>query len=300
MMTWIRRFVLSIIAVLTAVYIYRFANEGSFEAVTAWHGRWQIIAIGFALNWTGITMEFVCWRWIYARCGVAAKGIAGGAIYFSIFASQLLPLQTGRLVRPDAAQRLGMGSMRNGVEAELALVFLDIVAIAALLVLLATWTLLPWAAPLLALVVVSLGLGLARVVAGWTSLWFQALRPELLWSLPAWCTVAVRMADRALLGAVLYLLVVQDTTTVSYINAALYLAAADTLGAASGTPGGMGVIEPALVWLLSLTQMPGAPIVVAVALHRIITYLGQLPLSWAALLYVEIIKRAPDNAGAEE
>jgi len=300
MMPWLRRIVLSIIAVLTAVYLYRFADEGSFDAVAAWHGRWQIIAMGFALNWTGIIMEFVCWRWIYQRCGVPVKGFAGGAIYFSIFASQLLPLQAGRLVRPDAAHRLGMGTMRNGVAAEVALVFFDLVAVAALIALLATWTLLPWAAPIVALAIVALALALARVVAGWVSPWIQALPPELLWSIPAWCTVAVRMADRALLGAVLYLLVVQDTPAVSYVNAALYLAVADTLGAASGTPGGMGVIEPVLVWLLSLAQMPGAAIIVAVALHRIITYLGQLPLSWAALLYVEIIKRAPDNAESEE
>jgi hypothetical protein len=300
MIVWIRRIALSVIAVLTAIYLYRFSQEGGFDSLYLWHGRWNIIAACLLLNWTGIALEFVCWTWIYHRCGVKTRGFVGAAIYMSIFAAQLLPFQTGRLVRPDAAHRLGMGTLRNGIEAETSLIYMDVAAVGALVVLLAIWTISPLAAVPAACAAIACALGAATLASGWLGGYFTALRPKLFWSIPALCTVCVRMFDHALLGGVLFLLVRQDAPETGYINAALYVTIADSLGAASGMPGGMGVSEPVLMWLLDLARLPGAQVVIAVALYRILTYLGQLPIAWMALLYVEIIKRAPENAPAKE
>lgn len=300
MISWIRRVAFVLLAALTAVYLYRFVTGEGVAALSAWHGRWHIIGACLLLNWTGITLDLFCWAWMYRRCHVAVRGVTGGAIFLSVFAAQLLPMQTGRLVRPDAAHRLGFGSLRNGIEAETALIYLDLAGVAALVALLAMWTLSPLAAPLAAAAVAGLALGMATAGTRLFGGLFTALRPALFWSLPGLCTLLLRMADRALLGGVLFLLVRPDAPESSYINAALYVMAADSLGAASGMPGGLGVAEPVLGWLLSLAELPEAQIVIAVALYRVVTYWSQLPLAWLALLYVEFIKPAPENDPSQE
>ncbi len=279
-----------LLAVVTLAALYRFADAGTLAALHEWRNRWPTLLFCLLLNVFGITLDFICWRWMYRRCGIRVRGFTGVAIFISVLAAQLLPMQAGRLVRPDAAQRLGYGSLRNGIEAESALLYLDLAGVASLMALASMWLLFPWAAPFACVAVLLAALASARVASRLLGKRLAALRPELFWSAQGLITAGLRMVDRSLMGLSLFLLIRPHLPEVAYPNALLNVLVADTLGVASGMPAGLGVAEPVLLGLLALAELPEAHIVIAVILFRIVTSWAMMPVAWAALLYVEFIK----------
>ncbi len=282
----------ALLASITVYFAYRFMAVDGLEAVHTWQGHAPIIALALVINLSGVALDSVCWLWTYRRCGIRVGGVLGLLVFLSSYAGQLMPAQTGRLVRPDAVNRLGLGRLRHAIEAEVSLVYLDLSAVATLVGVFALWQIHPLIGLVAGCVIAMIALGAAGLVSRLFPGSASALCPSLFWSFPGVACLVLRMADRALLGLVLMVLVRPIVEDIAYSQAALFALLGDSMGAASGMPGGLGVAEPMLGWLLSLAQMPEAHIVVAVVLFRLVTFWSMQPIGWAALLYVSSLPSA--------
>ncbi|MFM1919745.1 MAG: Lysylphosphatidylglycerol synthase region [Candidatus Hydrogenedentota bacterium] len=300
MMQRLRLVIVSLLACVTVFVAWRFLREDGIEALRAWRGNLGWVALAIAVNLIGVAMDALCWTWTYRRCGLAVRGRVGLALFASVYALQFLPAQTGRLVRPEAARRLGLGTLRRGIEAEASLVYLDLSAVALLIVSLALWQWHPAAGLAAGLTLATAALAAAGIVARLLPAWAAALRPSLFWSLPGALCLGLRVLDRCMIGTVMLVLLWPVAGPVAYARVALYALIGDSAGSASGMPGGLGVAEPVLGWLLQMAELPAAQIVIVVGLYRLITFWAMVPLGWAAWLYVQRLPTRSTPGGSDD
>lgn len=281
---WLRCAVLIFLACLTAVYFYDAFSTHGAAALREWRGRWKVVPLCVALNFTGLSLDFFCWVWMYRRCGVQVRGVMSPLIFFSVFAAHVMPAQTGRLVRPDAAWRHGFGSLRNGAEAEAALLLLDLIGTLALVGGLLAWMIMPMSAPLVFAAALAGGLATASIMASLLRRFLGDLRRGLFWSRQGAITAILRAADRALLGLALLVLIHPFAPQMGYPTATVYVLTSDIAGALSGVPGGLGVAEGMLSWFLAMSHIPDAHVALSVTVFRVLSFWGLVPLAWLALL----------------
>lgn len=294
---WLRLFFFAALAIITAAYFYdAFQSQGS-DVLAQWRGRLPTLMLCLGLNYCGVSLDFLCWQWMYRRCGVRVRGILSPLIFFSVFAANLLPAQTGRLVRPDAAWRHGFGSLRDGSEAEGVLLVLDLISTIALIATMMAWLVSPWLAPLAFAACLCAGLAAGSGLASFFRRFMGDVRRGLFWSFQGLVSVVLRAADRALLGLALLLIIQPLAPQVRYPSATVYVLTADTAGALSGMPGGLGVAEAILGWFLAMAQIPVVHVAMAVTVFRLVCFWGMVPFAWLALLATFVIKpkREPDE-----
>ncbi|MFC7403618.1 lysylphosphatidylglycerol synthase domain-containing protein [Georgenia alba] len=70
-------------------------------------------------------------------------------------------------------------------------------------------------------------------------------------------------------------------------NLAITYLAANSIGAAVPSPGGIGPVEAALTTGLTLAGIPAGTAVSVAILFRVLTFWGRVPLGWAALRYLQ-------------
>jgi len=292
--------IVSLLACVTVFVAWRFLREDGLEALTTWQGNLGWVALAIAMNLIGVAMDAICWTWTYRRCGLTVRGRVGLALFMSGYALQFLPAQTGRLVRPEAARRLGLGALRRGVEAEASLVYLDLSAVGLLIVTLALWQWHPAAGLMAGLTLATAALAAAGMIARLLPAWAGALRPSLFWILPGALCLGLRVLDRCLIGTVMLVLLWPVAGPVAYSRVALYALIGDSAGSDSGMPGGLGVAEPVLGWLLQMAELPAAQIVIVVGLYHLITFWVMVPIGWAAWLYVQRLPSRSTPVGSDD
>jgi uncharacterized membrane protein YbhN (UPF0104 family) len=295
-----RKIALALLAAVTLWYFLRFLQDDWRPALEAWQGRWGLVLLAAAMNYCGIAMDSLAWTNAYAAFGMRVRTRAGFAIYLTVFAAQLVPMQLGRLVRPDAVARAGLGTVGRGVKAEAVLFYLDLSALLSLIGAFAVWLGLPYlprigfsSEPLGALAATAVFLLLAlaalsagRLAAALVSNTPLAL-PERFWF--HWRTLLVlllRAGDWLCASTVLYLLVNELPGGITFARAAFFSTVSTLVGSGSGLPGGMGATEGTLGWFLGMASLPAAHLVIAVGLYRFITFWLQVPLGWTALVWV--------------
>jgi len=289
-----------LLAAVTAYSFYRFAQDDWRPAVEAWQGRWHMVALAFAVNYLGIALDAIGWFLVSGSLGIKVRPRLGVGIYLTVYATQLVPMQLGRLIRPDAVVRTGSGTLGRSVKAEAILFYLDLGALLCLLGAVTLYIGLPFI-PYLGIDSVALGMivsGLAFVlaciallaVANFATRFVVETRlalPLRYWFEPR--TVAVlllRSGDWVCTGTILWLLLADLPGDLSYARSIFFSLASTLVGSGSGLPGGIGATEGILGWFLAMVQLPAAHLVIAVGLYRFITFWMQVPLGWAALVWV--------------
>lgn len=292
----LRAAVLVLLGAATLYFLYDAVTRHGAETLAQWQARWRVLLLCLALNWAGIALDFICWFWMYRRCGVRVRGLGAPLVFLSLYAAYIVPAQAGRLARPDAAMRLGFGPMRNGIEAEAALIYLDLAGSFTLICTLAALLWSPWMAPLAAAAALAIALTGGSIASTMFHKHLAHVRPGLFLSMQGVLTALLRGTDRALLGLVLLLLIAPFAPDVPYPTAALYVLTADILGALSGLPGGAIVAEGVLASLLQWSALPQAHIAIAVTVFRVLYFWSLVPVGWAALLLTFTLRPDPENS----
>lgn len=293
----LRWIALTLLAVITVLAAWQFVTGDWRAALQAWRGRWEWVALALAANYAGIFCDYLCWRWTYHRLGLRTAGVMGGAIYWTVYATQLVPMQLGRLVRPDAMARQDGQPLNRAMKAEGVLFYIDLTALGAVLVGLAVWLArdflpevyrapLGAAAPVAAVIAAAVSLGLARTVARFFSETPLDLRTAFWLRWETFLTVLLRATDWMLLGVVLYMLVAHLPGSLSFDRVVFSTLVSNLIGSGSGLPGGVGATEGILWYFLRMLEMPETHDIIAVGLFRGMTFWLQIPIGWAAVVYV--------------
>lgn len=295
-----RKIALAVLAAVTVWFFFQFLRDDWRPAVAAWQGRIGLVLLAMLVNFAGIAVDFTAWSATYAQFGMRVRDRLGFGIYLTVFAAQLIPLQLGRLVRPDAVARAGRGSVPEAVKAEAVLFYLDLSALLSLIGALTVWLALPYlpfigiaSAPiglvlsgLAYLVLAAAALAVANGVASLIAHTPLAL-PAGFWFRPRTVLIlSMRLFDWLCAGLVLYLLVNQLPGGITFARAAFFATVSTLVGSGSGLPGGMGATEGVLGWFLNMALLPAAHLAIAVGLYRFITFWLQVPFGWAAMILV--------------
>lgn len=294
-----------VLALVTVVYFRSFFLGDWQETLRVWRGQYTAIAIALALNVVGIVAEYFCWAMQYRRFGIPVFSRRGAVAFGSVFAALLLPLQAGRLVRPDGVVRQGLGTLPPALKAEAVVFYMDVLSLGMLIAGFGTGLVSQeWlqVGSVLAVLLGCVAYGMAGLVgfavatqlAGWlgktrlaipSGFWFQ-------WSMAGLLVLhAINWLSAA---SVLYVLVRELPSAPPAAQVMFSALLSSMLGSGTGLPGGLGVTEGFLGWFLTMAALPAAHMAIAVGLFRLITFWLQVPLGWAALAWLSIhAPRAP-------
>jgi uncharacterized membrane protein YbhN (UPF0104 family) len=291
-----------IILVAVSIHGIREFLTGDSTAMTSfWNQRFSILPLVVLFAALDVMIEMVGWMWVLERFGIRAFDATGAGVALSGKAGLLLPAQLGRLIRPDLVSRLGRGTLGDCLEAEALVFVLDSTSVVTLLAGLLAFKLHPLLAPLaaLAVIVVSLGVGnrIARLLSG-TRLELPA---GFWWS---WQTVAIVLVQASgwMAHGLAFYMVARMLPGDFGAWQALFLAPASAvLGIGSGLPGGIGATELLLGASLGFNGMPQADLAVGVAAFRVVTFWALLPVGWIALAWStrRVRKRAAEAPHTE-
>ena len=107
-----------ILAVVTVYGIHRFVTGDWAAVMTYWQDKLWVLPQVFLLAAIDVALEGIAWMWVYARFGMLVwEGGSAGA-FLAGRAGLLLPVQFGRVIRPDAMTRLGRGGAAECLKAE--------------------------------------------------------------------------------------------------------------------------------------------------------------------------------------
>lgn len=300
-----------LLSIVTAFYFYQFIQEDWRPALETWYGRKGLLMLALLVNATGILMSLGAWLLVYLQFGMRPTTRLGLAIHFTVYAAQVIPLQLGRLVRCDAIRLAGLGELRASVRAEASLFYLELVSLLALLGGLAVYLGLPIlgltdrslniALGLAAYIVLTCGaLAAANLGANVLSDNTRFTYPPGFWLRPSVLgAFALRTGDWCCAALVLYVLTwgLPGELGLPRIMSSALLST--LVGSSTGLPGGMGATEGVLGWLLGRMQLPMAYLVISIGAYRLITFWAQVPVGWAALVWVNRRLREKDGVEAQ-
>lgn len=300
-MSWMkhaRSWALVLLAGVTIYGVYQFIT-GDWEAAAGfWRDKLVVIPLVVALAVVDAALEAIGWMWVYERLGIKAMDSGGATAYLAGRAGLLLPVQLGRLIRPDAMLRLNRGGLRHCLKAEAVAFLLDSTSVVALLAALLAYLISPLAAPLaaLAIIVVLLFLGdqLTNMLTG-----TRLELPATFWW--RWSTLAIiliEMTGWAAHGVALYLVIRGLPGEATMWDTLFYGPASSVLGVATGLPGGIGATEGFLGASMRIMSIPSEHLVLAVGAFRLITFWLWLPVGWIALAVLR--RRAAELVQAPE
>jgi uncharacterized membrane protein YbhN (UPF0104 family) len=170
------------------------------------------------------------------------------------------------------------------MKAEAVTFVLDGTSVVALIAGLAAFSLTPWAAlPVVLLVICSLlfvGNRVAKALSG-TKL---ALPASFWWSWKTFATVAVEMAGWAVNGVALFVIIRGLPGNPTCLDTIFFAAGSSVLGAGTGMPGGVGATEGLLGISLSIMNIPAAHLALAIGAFRLFTFWIWIPVGWVALV----------------
>lgn len=288
-----------VLAAVTAYGVFAFATGDWYRVVGYWEAKLPALPLIFALVCVDVAAEGVSWTWVYERLGIRAWDAGGARAYLAGRAGLLLPAQLGRLIRPDSMVRLGRGSLRQCLTAEAASFVLDATSVAALLVGLIAYRWQPLAAPVAAVAVVGLVVGVGDVLAARLSGTRLELPVGFWWRWQTFTVTGIQMLGWAAHGTALYVMLRGMPGDIGLWDSLFYSAASSVGGVATGLPGGIGATEGLLGAFLRIAQVPAAHLALAVGAFRILSFWIWIPLGWLALASLRRRVASADEPDAE-
>lgn len=287
-----------ILAGVTLWQGWAFFSDDWRAVLNQWHSHAVCIMAALACNVVGLGCDFWAWRSAYRLHGLRLPLRQGLAAYLSGFAAQLVPLQLGRVLRPDSVSRLQGAPFSRALLAEVSLFALDVAALGCSILAFVSGM---YYLPLLFCVFGCFAVGVYMVPRFVPVSWAQRLGFQQLSVgarkriLAVW---ALRCLDWTALAVVLVLLVRPWATQTNPLQIMAGALAASVVGTGSGLPGGIGATEGSLAFFLSLSAISAAYGAVVVFLYRLITFWAQIPLGWLALLYVRALEKKISRYGS--
>lgn len=294
-----RHLALAILAIVTAIGVYKFATGDWSDVLEYWGGHLTVIPVLIAFSILDVVLESSAWMWCYTRLKIPAFDRTGATVYLAGRAGLLMPAQLGRLIRPDAMVRLGRAPTIECLKAETVMFVLDGVSVLSLLAALIVFRFYPWlAAPvgvLLIVVMVYPGDKLADMLAH-THFNFE---PRFWWSWPTIGIVLVQMAGWVAHGFALFVVVAGLPGAMTLWDSLFFGPGSAVLGTGTGLPGGIGATEGLLGASLRFREVPVEHLAVAVAAFRLITFWAWIPIGWLALIALRRGGKAPEATEQE-
>ena len=268
---------------VTIYGIYAFLTGDPMAAADFWRDKMGIMPLVFLLACADVALEATGWMWVYERLGIKALDSGGVISYLAGRAGLLLPVQLGRLIRPDAMLRLKRGGLRHCLKAEAVAFVLDSTSVAALLAALLAYQFHPLTAPVAALAVIAVSLFLGDQIADRLTGTKLELPAAFWWRWKTFAIIVIEMAGWVAHGAAFYLVIKGLPGNANLWDALFYAPASSVLGVATGLPGGIGATESFLGASLRLMKIPSEHLVLAIGAFRLITFWLWLPIGWFAL-----------------
>lgn len=286
---------------VTGYQIYSFLSDDDWSgALGKWAGRGGVLAFAAVLVFFDIVLDYLGWLWVYARFKVRAWDRVGIAAYLSAHAALFLPMQLGRLVRPDALARLGRATLQTGIQAEAVTFYLDLVAVGVVLAGSACWLYYPLLVPLVILLVSAGGAFVADRAAVLISGTSLALPPSFWWRWETFCIIQLRALTWVLHGLVLYVLIRDLPGKIGALPVVFSTVLSTVAASGTGLPGGIGAIEGFLGELMRRMEVPAAHTTVATNVFRLMTFWVLLPIGWVCLTYVNRVVARTTGAVQED
>ncbi len=277
---------LALLALVTVYGIWRFATGDSEAVIDYWRGKLLTLPAVLGLAAIDVALECAAWMWVYARFGMRVGDSGGVCAFLAGRAGLLLPVQLGRLIRPDSMARLKRGPASECFKAEAVVFALDVTAVGALLAAVGAWVIHPLAAPVAMLATIGAILFLGNRFADMLAGTHLAL-PDDFWL--RWQTLAIVLVETGgwfVHGVALWILVRDLPGQAELWEAVFYSSGSAVIGAGSGLPGGVGATEGLLGVSLSLMSVPADHLALAVGGFRLLTFWIWIPVGWAALVAV--------------
>ena len=276
----------ALLALATAFGLYNLFSADWRGALRFWSGRGGALGGALALQIIDVALDGVLWMWLLSAFGIHPGARRGAVVFLAGFAGLLLPAQLGRLVRSEELARLGHGRFADAAKAEVVLVALSAVAAFALLAavlagLWRVWAAVPAAAAVIGGFLLCASVGL-RVVPRLAHLFppHYFLRPSTV------AVACLAMVGWVINGLSLYLILHGSVSDLALWQTLLVAPSNMLLGAASGLPGGLGVVESYLGTVFHSMRVPGEHLALAVGSFRLITFWIWIPAGWAALTWL--------------
>jgi Lysylphosphatidylglycerol synthase TM region len=287
-----RGLALLVLLVVTAAGIYSFATGDWTTVLAYWQEHWVLLPLLLMFSIIDVALEAIAWMWLYSRRKMRAFDQRGVLVYLAGRAGLLMPVQLGRLIRPDAMVRLARGAYPDCLKAEILLFVLDGMSVLTLLAALLAYRSSAWLAVpaglLVACVLLFLGDRIAELLAH-TRL---GIEKGFWWRGSTVAIVAISMTGWLAHGAALYVVVAGLPGNMTLWDALIFGPGSAVLGSSTGLPGGIGATEGILGASLSFRQVPVEHLAVAVAAFRMITFWIWIPVGWLALLALRRESRA--------
>ncbi len=277
---------LALLAIVTAYGIWRFATGDSEAVLDFWRGNLLTMPVVLGLAAVDVALECAAWMWVYARFGMRVVDSGGLGAFLAGRAGLLLPVQLGRLIRPDSMARLRRGATAECLKAEAVVFALDVTSVGALLAAVGAWVVHPLAAPVAMMATIGAVLFLGNRFADMLSGTHLAL-PRDFWL--RWQTVAIVLVETAgwfVHGVALWILVRDLPGDAALWESVFFSSASAVLGAGTGLPGGVGATEGLLGVSLRLMSIPPDHLALAVGGFRLLTFWIWIPIGWASLIAV--------------
>ena len=271
------------LAVLTVYGGYRFIT-GDWTDVTAyWRDHLEIIPLLVVLSIIDVALEGVAWMWVYERFNIRAFDRGGSYAFLAGRAGLVLPIQLGRLIRPDAIVKLRRASPAEALKAEGVVFVLDAISVVALLAALLAYPSHPLAALLAAAVVIVVMVFLGNTINRVVTHTHLRLPASFWWTWPTLLIILINMAGWLAHGLALHVVVAELPGDMTLWDSLFFAPAAAVGGVATGLPGGIGATEGLLGASLRLRSVPIEHLAIAVAAFRLITFWLWIPVGWLAL-----------------
>ncbi|MFD1718878.1 lysylphosphatidylglycerol synthase domain-containing protein [Georgenia deserti] len=270
------------------------------EAVTSANPVWIVVAFAFGLlTYLGSAMSLEAfsperlglWRTLLVQVAasvvslVAPAGIGPAALNLRFLNKQ-------RIAMPLAVASVGLMQVSQFITTVLLLIAVALVTGSA-----GTLSA-PSGAVLLAVGLVVLAIGLVLLIPKLRTWTWSRVEPTLrqVWPRLVW---VVSNPSRLLLGITGNLVMTAGFVaafgaslaafghSLPLTNLAITFLAANSIGAAVPSPGGIGPVEAALTTGLTLAGIPAGTAVSVAILFRVLTFWGRVPLGWGALRYLQ-------------
>lgn len=265
--------------------IFTFHQENWSRFFEILYNKRNIFILILALRIADWILDYGVWRYVLHLYGISLPLINSILVYMTQGAGILLPVQLGRVVRGYVL------SKKFNFPGELCLVveghMLIVVFSGAFLTFLfflgeyANMKILIW----------TMGFGIFSLVwifmkygSEFFSNWFSKI-PRVNTGYMVYLVLSVLCGIGWFInGLIFYCLLKGNNSELSLAEAQLVLLGGIFLGAISGIPGGLGILEAVLGVSLYWLKVDTPEIIIIVGVFRLITYWFWIPLGWVALL----------------
>jgi uncharacterized membrane protein YbhN (UPF0104 family) len=271
------------LAVVTIYGGYRFVTGDWTDVTNYWSDHLEVFLLVVVISIIDVALEGLAWMWVYRRFQIRTFDRDGCCAFLAGRAGLVLPVQLGRLIRPDAIVKLQRAGPGDALKAEGVVFVLDCISVIALLAALLAYKSYPAAAPFVAVAVIAIMIFLGNTINRFVTHTHLQLPPSFWWAWPTLFIILIDMAGWLAHGLALHVVVVDLPGEMTLWDSLFFAPGSAVAGVATGLPGGIGATEGILGASLRLRSMPIEHLAIAVAAFRLITFWLWIPIGWLAL-----------------